>query len=202
MRLRDFFISRKKLLEQLSDAQRDAEVNALCLKSKQEKNEQLFEELMTAQHSLEEVNQEMADLGNKNRVLRNVIYTTHPAVETLEGMKEFYEKVAPALDPDGFQLHREAKNITGVDVCGYYPYEDNKGIFERMKGQQLMRYLEAAYFGAVKWETVGNTYEESCVAPGGYYQQGVPGLMKCGSMPKRWIGWALRFQSLYRNTPK
>lgn len=34
-----------------------------------------------------------------------------------------------------------------------------------MKGQQLMRYLEAAYFGAVKWEIVGHTYEKATLLP-------------------------------------
>lgn len=165
MKLRDYFISRKKLQEQLYEAQRDAEVNALCLKSEQAKNEQLFEELMAAQHILEEGNREMAALEHKNRVLRSVIYTIYPTLETLEGMKQFYEKVAPALDPDGFQLHREAKEITGVDVCSFYPYEDNMGAFEMMKGPQLMRYLEAAYFGAVQWEIVGHTYEKATLLP-------------------------------------
>lgn len=165
MSLRDYFISTRKLREQLYEAQRDAEVNALSLKSEQEKNEQLFDDLMTAQHSLEEANREMAALEHKNRVLRTAIYMTHPTLETLEGMKQFYEKVAPALDPDCYWLHREAKAITGIDVCSYYPYEDNKGAFAMMKGRQLMRYLEAAYFGAVKWEIVGHTYEKATLLP-------------------------------------
>lgn len=165
MSLRDYFISRKKLREQLYEAQRDAEVNALCLKSEQKKNEQLFDELMAAQHSLEEVNQEMAALGHKNRVLQTAIYMAHPTLKTLEGMKQFYEKVAPALDPDSYWLHREAAHITGIDVYSYYPYEDSKGAFAMMKGQQLMRYLEAAYFGAVKWEIVGHTYEKATLLP-------------------------------------
>ena len=165
MSLRDHFLSRRKLWEQLYEAQRDAQVNALSLKSEQEKNEQLFDDLMTAQHSLESAKADISSLRHENQVLRTAIHTAQPELHTLKDMKRYYSALAPALDSDGFSLYQEAKAITGIDVCRYYPYEDNKGAFAMMKGQQLMRYLEAAYFGAVKWEIVGHTYEKATLLP-------------------------------------
>lgn len=165
MSLWDHFLPRRKLWEQLYEAQRDAEVNALSLKSEQEKNEQLFEDLMTAQHSLESAKADISSLRHENQVLRTAIHTAQPELHTLKDMKRYYSALAPALDADGFSLYQEAKAITGVDVCSYYPYEDSKGAFAIMKGQQLMRYLEAAYFGAVKWEIVGHTYEKATLLP-------------------------------------
>ena len=165
MGLRDYFRSKRQFQEQLNDAQRDAEVNALFLKSEQEKNEQLFDDLMTAQHCLEEVKQDVAVLENQNQTLRTTLHTVQPELHTLRDMKRYYSALAPALDADGFSLYQEAKAITGIDVCSYYPYEDNKGAFAMMKGPQLMRYLEAAYFSAIKWEIVGHTYEKATLLP-------------------------------------
>lgn len=165
MGLRDYFRSKRQLQEQLNDARRNAEVNAICLKSEQEKNEQLFDDLMTAQHSLESAKADISSLRHENHVLRTAIHTAQPELHTLKDMKRYYSALAPALDADGFSLYQEAKAITGIDACSYYPYEDNKGAFAMMKGPQLMRYLEAAYFGAVKWEIVGHTYEKATLLP-------------------------------------
>lgn len=165
MGLRDYFRSKRQLQEQLNDARRDAEVNAICLKSEQEKNEQLFDDLMTAQHSLESAKADISSLRHENQVLRTAIHTAQPELHTLKDMKRYYSALAPALDADGFSLYQEAKAITGIDVYSYYPYEDSKGAFALMTGQQLMRYLEAAYFGAVKWEIVGHTYEKATLLP-------------------------------------
>lgn len=161
MGLRDYFRSKRQLQEQLNDARRDAEVNTICLKSEQEKNEQLFDDLMTAQHCLEEVKQDVAVLENKNQMLRSTLHTVQPKLQTMEEMRWFYNAVAPALDPEGFRLYQEAKSITGVDVCSFYPYEDTCGLFAEMRGRRMLRYLEAAYFDAVEWRIVsGTTYEE------------------------------------------
>ena len=165
MSLRNYFLSRRKLWEQLYEAQRDAEVNTLSLKSEQEKNEQLFDDLMTAQHSLKSAKADISSLRHENQMLRTAIHTAQPELHTLKDMKRYYSALAPALDADGFSLYQEAKAITGIDVCSYYPYEDNKGAFAMMKGPQLMRYLEAAYFSAVKWEIVGHTYEKATLLP-------------------------------------
>lgn len=161
MGLRDYFRSKCQLQEQLYEAQRDAEVNALSLKSEQEKNEQFFDDLMTAQHCLEEVKQDVAALENKNQMLRTTLHTVQPKLQTMKEMKWFYHAVAPALDPEGFRLYQEAKSITGVDVYSFYPYEDTCGLFAEMRGQRMLRYLEAAYFDAVEWRIIpGTTYEE------------------------------------------
>ena len=43
-----------------------------------------------------------------------------------------------------------------------FPYEDACGRFEEANGHELLRYLTAAYFGAVSWEVVpGTTYERA-----------------------------------------
>ena len=66
--------------------------------------------------------------------------------------KTFYEQIAPKLDPGGFKLYFTAKRMTGFDLYGQFPYEDARGMFEMMNGHQLMRYLLADQFRAVRWE--------------------------------------------------
>ena len=68
--------------------------------------------------------------------------------------KTFYEQIAPKLDPGGFKLYFTAKRMTGFDLYGQFPYEDARGMFEMMNGHQLMRYLLADQFHAVRWEIV------------------------------------------------
>ena len=71
--------------------------------------------------------------------------------------KTFYEQIAPELDPGGFKLYFTAQKLTGFDLYGQFPYEDSRGMFEMMNGHQLMRYLLADQFHAVRWEIVPGT---------------------------------------------
>ena len=64
--------------------------------------------------------------------------------------KTFYEQIAPELDPEGFKLYFTAKRMTGFDLYGQFPYEDSRGMFTMMNGHQLMRYLLADQFHAVR----------------------------------------------------
>lgn len=84
-------------------------------------------------------------------------------MDDLEKLRQFYDRVAPQLDPDGFRLYFAAQKVTGIcPLWEVFPYEDARGCFEEADGHQLLRYLTAAYFGAVSWEVVpGTTYEKA-----------------------------------------
>ena len=80
--------------------------------------------------------------------------------EEMLSPEEQYAQLAPTLDADGFSLYAAAEEATGLKVYEEFPYEDNHGMFEMADGHTLLRYLEAAYFGAVTWEIVpGTPYE-------------------------------------------
>ena len=80
--------------------------------------------------------------------------------------KVIYEQLAPELDPGGFKLYFTAQQLTGFDLYGQFPYEDSRGMFEMMNGHQLMRYLLADQFHAVRWEIVpGTCYERAVLQP-------------------------------------
>ena len=82
--------------------------------------------------------------------------------EEMLSPEEQYAQLAPTLDADGFSLYAAAEEITGLKVYEEFPYEDNRGMFEMADGHTLLRYLEAAYFGAVTWEIVpGTPYERA-----------------------------------------
>lgn len=82
--------------------------------------------------------------------------------EEMLSPEEQYVQLAPTLDADGFSLYAAAEEATGLKVYEEFPYEDNHGMFEMADGHTLLRYLEAAYFGAVTWEIVpGTPYERA-----------------------------------------
>ena len=82
--------------------------------------------------------------------------------EEMLSPEEQYAQLAPTLDADGFSLYAAAEEATGLKVYEEFPYEDNHGMFEMADGHTLLRYLEAAYFGAVTWEIVpGTPYERA-----------------------------------------
>jgi len=82
--------------------------------------------------------------------------------EEMLSPEEQYAQLAPTLDADGFSLYAAAEEVTGLKVYEEFPYEDNRGMFEMADGHTLLRYLEAAYFGAVTWEIVpGTPYERA-----------------------------------------
>ncbi len=78
----------------------------------------------------------------------------------LKELKQLYQKNAPQFDPNGFKLYHTAVEMTGFDLHSFFPYEDNRGMFEEMDGHQLLHYLIAAQFHAVDWTIVpGTCYE-------------------------------------------
>ena len=80
--------------------------------------------------------------------------------------KTFYEQLAPELDPGGFKLYFTAQRLTGFELYKQFPYEDSRGMFEMMNGHQLMRYLLADQFQAIRWEIVpGTCYERAVLLP-------------------------------------
>ena len=80
--------------------------------------------------------------------------------------KTFYEQIAPELDPGGFKLYFTAQRLTGFELYKQFPYEDSRGMFEMMNGHQLMRYLLADQFHAIRWEIVpGTCYERAVLLP-------------------------------------
>ena len=80
--------------------------------------------------------------------------------------KTFYEQLAPELDPGGFKLYFTAQRLTGFELYKQFPYEDSRGMFEMMNGHQLMRYLLADQFHAIRWEIVpGTRYERAVLLP-------------------------------------
>lgn len=79
-----------------------------------------------------------------------------------EELKHIYNAIAPVHDPHGFSLYFSAKTLTGIDISNYFPYEENRRLFEDAKGPLLLQYLTAARFNAVTWEPVpGTTYEKA-----------------------------------------
>lgn len=98
----------------------------------------------------------------KAEALQSALDAFCPKLASLEEMTRFYGTLSPSLDPQGFTLFRTAEKMTGIDLYGYFAYEDSRGLFEEMDGRRLLRWLTAARFGAVDWEIVtGTCYEEA-----------------------------------------
>ena len=74
---------------------------------------------------------------------------------------------------EGMEIHSSeiAAILKKHGVCGdaealQDSYEDSRGMFEMMNGHQLMRYLLADQFHAVRWEIVpGTCYERAVLLP-------------------------------------
>ena len=94
---------------------------------------------------------------------RAALLAACPRGAPTEELKRFYGLIAPHLDQEGFTLYHVAERIIGASVSACFPYEDNRGLFEEMDGWQLLRYLTAAQFHAVRWEIVPGTCYERAV---------------------------------------
>lgn len=76
--------------------------------------------------------------------------------------EQLYRYAAPRLDPDGFRLYAAVCHVTGINIHDCFHYEENRGMFEDMPFVDMVRYLEAAHFGAITWEVVpGTAYERA-----------------------------------------
>lgn len=90
-----------------------------------------------------------------------VLCSDPPSNETLV---QIYDAVSPGIDPRGFALFHTAEKLTGIDVSSFFSYEDSRGMFAQMDGRQLLRWVTAAHFQAVKWTAVpGTAYEAAAL---------------------------------------
>ena len=100
-------------------------------------------------------------LTSQVAVLQAALTEFCPQISSVKEIKRLYNVLAPSLDAKGFVLYHAAEQLTGIDVPSFFPYEDNRGLFEEMDGRQLLRYLTAAHFQAVDWTVVPDTTYES-----------------------------------------
>ena len=99
-------------------------------------------------------------LTSQSAALQAALTEFCPQISSVEEMKRLYNVLAPRLDSKGFGLYHTAEQLTGIDMPSFFPYEDNRGLFEEMDGWQLLRYLTAAHFRAVDWAIVPGTTHE------------------------------------------
>lgn len=99
----------------------------------------------------------------KLEALQGALGTVCPAWDSEEKLRQFYDSIAPGFDADGFRLYDAALSICGFpNLYAEFPYEDNRGVFDEADGRQLLKYLTALRFRAVRWEIVpGTTYERA-----------------------------------------
>lgn len=101
-------------------------------------------------------------LTRQSAALQTALTEFCPQISTLEEMKRLYKTLAPNLDSKGFVLYHIAEQLTGIDIHTFFPYEENRGLFEGADSPRLLNYLTAAHFHAVDWSIVpGTTYESA-----------------------------------------
>ena len=135
-------------------------------------------ELRQAQQALERSEQDCESLSikmneqdsyidflvHKSNAFRDALAEFCIKLSTPEELKRFYDTISPSMDAQGFTLYRMAQDLTGIDVPSFFPYEDNRGLFEVMDGHQLMGWLTAVRFQAVDWEIIpGTCYEAAAL---------------------------------------
>ena len=100
----------------------------------------------------------------KTETLKKAFASFCPALESTEQLRRFYDSIAPAFDDGGFRLYEAALALSGYpNLPGEFPYEDNCGVFDYADGRQLLQYLTALRFRAVRWEVVPGTTCEKAV---------------------------------------
>ena len=99
----------------------------------------------------------------KVETLKKALASFCPALDSTEQLRRFYDTIAPDFDDGGFRLYDAALAISGYpNLPGEFPYEDNRGVFDEADGHQLLKYLTALHFHAVRWEVVpGTPYEKA-----------------------------------------
>lgn len=100
----------------------------------------------------------------KVETLKKAFASFCPALESTEQLRRFYDSIAPAFDDGGFRLYEAVLALSGYpNLPGEFPYEDNRGVFDYADGRQLLQYLTALRFRAVRWEVVPGTTCEKAV---------------------------------------
>ena len=83
----------------------------------------------------------------KVETLKKALASFCPALDSTEQLRRFYDTIAPDFDDGGFRLYDAALAISG---------------FDEADGHQLLKYLTALHFHAVRWEVVpGTPYEKA-----------------------------------------
>lgn len=111
------------------------------------------EELMFEKMELEENCREQ---GNIISCLKTVLLRL---VSEGTDYEAIYHEVSSVFDPEGYRLHDMAKKMTGIDVCSFFPTEDNLGYFEEANGYVLLDWIVKAKFGDIDWEPLNPPYE-------------------------------------------
>ena len=132
--------------------------------------QQLSQALTTAEGHLEDTETDIDILEGKLERMTTQLDSCQAALRALcsrppsnEELKRIYEAAAPVQDPHGFGLYFAAKMLTKIEISTCFPYEENRGLFEDAKGPELLRYLTAARFDAVTWESVPGTDHKKAV---------------------------------------
>lgn len=112
---------------------------------------------------IREKNAQLRFLTARTTALSSALRMFSPRLSDVDGMKRFYDAIAPDLDPNGFTLHHTAEKVADVDTVSLFLYEDACGMFETATGRDLMKYLTAYCFDAVRWEIVPGTTHERAV---------------------------------------
>ena len=95
--------------------------------------------------------------------LKKALASFCPALDSTEQLRRFYDTIAPDFDDGGFRRYDAALAISGYpNLPGEFPYEDNRGVFDEADGHQLLKYLTALHFHAVRWRSCrGTPYEKA-----------------------------------------
>ena len=115
------------------------------------------EEYSCLSQEMEEQRYDLKFQSQQARGLRTALLEFCPSLSSTEDMKRFYDTVSPTLDAQGFVLNHMAKQLTGIDVSTFFPYEENRGMFENANGRRLLEWITAAHFHAVDWTAVQGT---------------------------------------------
>lgn len=100
----------------------------------------------------------LKEMGESSRILRKLLLDVIPGDANYETI---YQELAGMLDPDGYCLYDEARKRTRIDVCSFFPTEDNLGYFENLDGHGLLLWLVKAKFGEIEWEPLNPPYERA-----------------------------------------
>lgn len=136
------------------------------LKAERERAEESDCACYCAQATVMEMNSHIFQCKQSARNAVNYLRTNNISADC--SAKAIYMAISPVLDPDGFELLDAAKKILGEFEYSFFPYEDNRGIFEMANGHQMLPYLLVQYADKLgeanykkdRWKIVSSCYEE------------------------------------------
>lgn len=101
---------------------------------------------------------QLEETGRVDKALRKLLVDVISDDADYEAL---YQSLEDVLDPGGYRLYDEAKKRTRIDVCSFFPTEDNLGYFENLDGHGLLLWLVKAKFGEIEWEPLNPPYERA-----------------------------------------